>query len=78
MKSVVTYVALAATALALGSCVENAATGKSHFSIVGEAQERAIGQSTAESSIKQYGLYKPNSATTRYVTDLCQKMFSVT
>lgn len=78
MKAMMTAVTVAAVALGTSGCVENAATGRSHFSLIGEAQERQIGQATAEASIKQYGLYKPGSAVNNYVTELCQRMYAVT
>ncbi|MFZ2587773.1 MAG: M48 family metalloprotease [Alphaproteobacteria bacterium] len=65
-------------ALLLASCVENPATGGSSLSLVSKAQEREVGQATAEAALKQYGLYKPSSTTTRYVTSLCDKMVAVT
>lgn len=68
---------LAAGVLA-ASCADNPATGGSNFSLVSKAQEREIGQAGAEAALKQYGMYKPSSATTTYVTNLCQSMFAVT
>lgn len=78
MKSIMMAAVVAVSAFALEGCVENAATGKSNFSLIGESGEREIGQQTAEASIKRFGLYKPGSAVNTYVTNLCQKMFAVT
>lgn len=64
--------------LALSSCAQNPATGGHMFSLVGEQGEREIGQATANDALKKYGLYRPASKATKYVTQLCQTMFAVT
>lgn len=65
-------------ALVVAGCAANPATGGSHFSIVSSAQERQIGDNTAQQTIQQYGLYKPESTLTGYVTELCRKAWAVT
>lgn len=73
------YVALGtALALALGGCAANPATGGQNFSLVSSAQEREIGNTTANEAIKEHGLYQPESRVTGYVNDLCRKAWSVT
>lgn len=65
-------------ALAVAGCAANPATGGRNFSLVSNAQERQIGDNTAQQAIEQYGLYKPESKITGYVLNLCQKAWSVT
>lgn len=72
------WVGILAAGLAVTGCSDNPATGGRNFSLVSSAHEREIGQASAEAALKQYGLYKPGSAVTNYVTNLCQTMFAVT
>ncbi|MCA3243807.1 MAG: M48 family metalloprotease, partial [Alphaproteobacteria bacterium] len=67
-----------ALALAVAGCAANPATGGRNFSVVSEAQERAIGNQTANQAIEEHGLYKPESRVTGYVNDLCRKTWGVT
>lgn len=67
-----------ALALAMAACAANPATGSRNFSVVSEAQERAIGDETANQAIEEHGLYKPESRVTGYVNDLCRKAWAVT
>lgn len=77
MRTLMTGLMLVA-ATVLTACVENAATGGTSFSLLGESGERALGEQTAQSEVKRYSLYSQTSPATRYVTDLCQRMFAVT
>lgn len=65
-------------ALAMVGCAANPATGGRNFSLVSNAQERAIGDKTAQQAIAEYGLYKQESTTTGYVLDICRKTWAVT
>lgn len=70
--------ALGLSLLMLTSCAENPATGGQMFTLVGADQERAIGQASANQELEHYGMYRAGSATTQYVTKLCEKMYGVT
>lgn len=69
---------LLAAAVLLAGCAQNPATGKTMFTTVSGAQEREVGQTTAEQALKLHGMYKPESRVTQYVTNLCERMWSVT
>lgn len=70
--------AVLATTLALAACAQNPATGGTNLNLIGDSQARAIGEASANAELKRYGLYQPGSGVTRYVTNLCQKMYGVT
>jgi predicted Zn-dependent protease len=72
------HVAVLAAASLLVGCAQNPATGAPIFSLVGAEQERAIGQQTAEHNLKLYGMYRPESVATRYVQNLCSKLWQTT
>lgn len=69
---------LLSAVVALSGCAANPATGGRTFSLVSAREERAIGESAAESVLKTYGLYKPEGRTARYVVDICQKVYAQT
>ncbi|PZP40597.1 MAG: hypothetical protein DI585_00575 [Pseudomonas fluorescens] len=62
----------------ISACTANPATGGYNFSLVSKSEERAIGESAASFALKTDGLYRPASETTRYVLDLCNRMYAVT
>ena len=62
----------------LTACTTIPATGKQTFSLVDKATERHVGQQTAAQALKLYGMYRPDSRTTGYVTDLCNRLWAVT
>jgi len=64
--------------LALAGCAVNPATGGRDFTLITSADERAIGDNTANQYLKNLGLYKPESPVTKYVNDLCSKTWDVT
>lgn len=70
--------AILAASLLLAACAQNPATGGSNLNLIGDSQARAIGEASANSELKRYGLYQPSSSVTRYVTSLCQKMYGAT
>ncbi|TKW61895.1 MAG: hypothetical protein DI628_04550 [Blastochloris viridis] len=69
---------LLSSLVALSGRAANPATGGRTFSLVSAKEERAIGESAAESVLKTYGLYKPEGRTARYVVDICQKIYAQT
>lgn len=74
-----TFLFLAALVSAtLSGCAENPATGGNFLTTITPAQERAIGRQSAEAELKRYGQYNPESATSRYVVNLCQRIWSTT
>ncbi len=64
--------------LCLASCARNHATGGLNFSLVSEEKEREVGEATAHFFLKSDGLYRPASTATRYVSEICNKVFAVT
>ncbi|MCP5405292.1 MAG: M48 family metalloprotease [Pseudomonadaceae bacterium] len=72
-----THLALACT-LALAACAQNPATGGSNFNLISDSQARALGEASANSELKRYGLYNPASGATKYVTSLCNKLYAST
>lgn len=63
-------------ALSLASCAQNPATGGSMFTLVGQQQELAIGQASAEYDLRTFGAYRPQSPISRYVNNLCDKLWN--
>lgn len=62
----------------LAACAANPATGGRNFTLVSANEERRIGESAATYTLHTYGLYRPESHTTKYVDDLCNRVFAVT
>ena len=65
-------------AVILTACAQNPATGGMMFTTVSHSQEIQIGQASAEAELKSYGLYKPESKQTKYVEELCNRIYAVT
>ncbi|NBX86127.1 MAG: hypothetical protein EBQ80_02650 [Proteobacteria bacterium] len=61
----------------LTACAQNPATGGSMFTLVSQQQELAIGQASANYDLKTFGMYRPQSPITRYVTNLCDRLWNV-
>lgn len=59
----------------LSACAQNPATGGSMLTLLSGAQERDIGEQSAQKYIKSEGLYDPSNATTIYVTQLGQHIW---
>jgi predicted Zn-dependent protease len=70
--------ALGLAGLVLAGCAANPATGGRSFNMISPAQEREIGNATAQEYIKRFGLYRPASTVTGYVMDLCRQAWDVT
>ena len=66
------------TCIFIASCATNPATGGYNFSLVTPQREREIGEASARAMLTSEGLYRPASATTQYVTNLCHKVYEVT
>lgn len=63
---------------ALAACAQNPATGGQMFSLVTPSEEREIGEHAATEALNEDGLYRPESATTKYVNALCDKIYAST
>jgi len=68
---------LLAAASLLAACSTNPATGESNFSIVSEAQERAIGADAHPQVIEQFGVYEEFPGLNAYVADIALRLHSV-
>lgn len=65
-------------ALCLAACAAQPSSGGRVFSLVTGGEERNIGFSAAEATLQAEGLYEPASGVTRYVKNVCEKVFAVT
>ena len=61
--------------LLLAGCAQNPATGGSMLTLLSGAQERDLGEQSAQQAIKSEGLYDPANPTTSYVTQLGQHIW---
>lgn len=48
------------------------------FSLVSKDEERRLGEQAATQALKEDGLYQPDSAASRYVVDVCDRVYAVT
>ncbi|RYG60869.1 MAG: hypothetical protein EON60_05615 [Alphaproteobacteria bacterium] len=69
---------LLACAALLAGCTQNPATGSRMLTLSTQAEQRKIGDATAQSHLKAEGLYRPGSAAAAYVTGLCNQVYAVT
>lgn len=71
-------VGLCLVPLCLVSCAQNPATGGYNFSLTNPTEQREIGDATATAILAADGVYRPASAATLYVNDLCNRIYAVT
>jgi predicted Zn-dependent protease len=78
MHRLFSLVSLCLVSLCLVSCAPNPATGGYNFSLVTPKEQREIGDTTATATLAAEGVYRPTSAATLYVNDLCNRIYAVT
>ncbi len=62
----------------LAACAQNPATGGYNFSLTNAKEQREIGDASATYTLATEGVYRPTSAATLYVNDLCNRIYAVT
>ncbi len=65
-------------ALWLAACAANPATGGYNLSLTSPKEQRELGDRTATATLAAEGVYRPTSAATLYVNDLCNRIYAVT
>lgn len=64
--------------LALAACAQNPARGGYEFTLASNGELRTMGDAAANAVLKSDGLYRPESNATKYVDDLCNKIYATT